>query len=105
MRGFEILFRAVAEEEDLQVKSPGTHIRVKVGKIRIVRNRLVTGMPSETRADPLGQRCLPRPNIASHQHQMFCHISSIAEKIQANNFVSTWMGMKCIICRTGDIYG
>ena len=67
----EVLFGAMPEEEDLQVETPRPHVGVEVLQVRIIGHRLVGGVPFQRRAGLLGERSLPRPDIARDQHEMF----------------------------------
>ena len=71
-----MLLCPVAQEEDLQVESPGPHVGVEIRKVRVIADRLVGRGPTELLAQALGERRLACADVACHEDEAFGHVRS-----------------------------
>jgi hypothetical protein len=55
------------------MECPGAHIGIKIGKIGIVCDRLISGPPPQPRADPFGERRFARTDVSSYNNKMLGH--------------------------------
>jgi hypothetical protein len=70
---FQILRGTVSQEKDLQVEGPGAHIRIEIGQVWIVGDRLEGGLPAQAGADALSEGGFSRADVACYDYQTFDH--------------------------------
>jgi hypothetical protein len=71
LRKLEVRAQAVREKKDLRVERPRIHVRIKIGEIRVLGDRLVERLPAHARAKHLHQRRLSHADIPCHRNKFF----------------------------------
>src|SRR5690606_13688854 len=59
-----LVLEPAGEEEHLEVERPPVHVPVEVREIRVVVHALEEGGPAEVLGEDLGERALPRADVA-----------------------------------------
>jgi hypothetical protein len=70
-----VLNGSVAQEEDLEVKAPGSHVLVEISQVGVISYGFVSSLPAEASRKPLRQTGLAGANVSSHQNEMFSHVT------------------------------
>jgi hypothetical protein len=74
VRQRQVLLGPVTQEEDLKVDGPLAHVGVKVSEVRVVRDRFVGSMPSQSGSKSLREGCFSGRDIAGDEDKVFGHV-------------------------------